>query len=124
METVSNEEAMKKRRPLKKVTQTWQYKGPISQKNDQEKRGEHSQEMRLSPKMKKQIEEQEEEQIIEKMIEKTPKNNEVQDYRQLELCLANLPILKPIPTRNGFESLMHNKMASRPIDRGGAPKTC
>ena len=124
VETVSNEEAMKKRRPLKKVTQTWQYKGPISQKNNQERRGEHSQEVRLSPKMKKQIEEQEEEQIIEKSLEQTPKNNEVQEYRQLELSLDNFPILKPISTRNGFESLMHTKTASLSVDRGRAPKMC
>ena len=32
--------------------------------------------------------------------------------------------LKAIPTRNGFESLMHNKMASLSINRGGASKTC
>ena len=80
--------------------------------------------MSLSPKMKKQIEEKEEEQIIEKMIEQTPKNNEVQGYRQLELSLDNFPILKPISKKNGFESLMHIKTASLPVDRGGAPKTC
>ena len=63
--------------------------------------------------------------MIEKELEQqTPKNNEVHDYRQLDLSLANFPILKPIPTRNGFESLMHDKMASLSIDRGGAPKTC
>ena len=80
--------------------------------------------MRLSTKMKKQIEEQEEEQIIEKMIEQTPKNNEVQGFRQLELSFDNFPILKPISTRNGFESLMHSKTASLSVDRGVAPETC
>ena len=53
VEAVSKEEATKKRRPWKKVTQTWQYKGPISQKNDLEKKGEHRQEKSLSPKLNK-----------------------------------------------------------------------
>ena len=53
VETGLNEEIMKKRRPGKKVTQTWQYKkGPISQKSELEKKEEHkkeehSQEMRM-----------------------------------------------------------------------------
>ena len=125
VEVVSKEEATKKRRPWKKLTQIWKYKGPISQKNDQEKQGEHRQEKSPSPKLNKQKEEQEEEQITQQELEqKTPKNNEVQEYRQLELSLANFPILKPIPTRNGFESLMHTKKASLSIDRGGEIKTC
>ena len=125
MEANSKEEAIKKRRPWKKVTKTLQYKGPISQKNEPETRGEHRQKNILSPKLNKQKEKQEEEQVIEKELkQQTPKKKEVQDYRQLELSLAYFPILKPIPTRNGFESLMHNKMASLPINRGGSPKTC
>ncbi|TMX05237.1 hypothetical protein EJD97_000233, partial [Solanum chilense] len=75
----------------------------------------------LSPQKNKQEEEQEEEQKIgKKLDQQTPKNNDEQAYRQLEMSLANFPILKAIPTRNGFESLMHNKMASLYIDRGGA----
>ena len=109
-----NEEIMKKRRPGKKVTQTWQYKGPISQKSELEKKEEHSQEMRMRA--------QEEEQISE--IVQTPKNNAVQGFSQLELNLDDFPILKPIATRNGFESLMNVKTASFSVDRGGAPKSC
>ena len=83
VETGLNEEIMKKRRPRKKVTQTWQYKGPISQKSELEKKEEHkkeehSQEMRMRA--------QEEEQISE--IVQTPKNNAVQAYSQLELSLV------------------------------------
>ena len=51
MEANSKEEAIKKRRPWKKVTKTLQYKGPISQKNEPETRGEHRQENILSPKL-------------------------------------------------------------------------
>ena len=109
-----NEEIMKKRRPGKKVTQTWQYKGPISQKSELEKKEEHSQEMRMRA--------QEEEQISE--IVQTPKSNAVQGHSQLELSLDKFPILKPIATRNGFESLMSVKSASFSVDRGGAPKSC
>ena len=114
VETGLNEEIMKKRRPGKKVTQTWQYKGPISQKSELEKKEEHSQEMRMRA--------QEEEQISE--IVQTPKNNAVQGFSQLELNLDDFPILKPIATRNGFESLMNVKTASFSVDRGGAPKSC
>ena len=125
LEEVSKEEVTKKRRPWKKVTQTWQYKGPISQKNDQEKQGEQRQEKSPSPKLNKQKGEQEDEQITQHEFEhQTPKNNEEQEYRQLELSLDNFPILKPITTRNGFESLMNTKKASLSIDRGGATKTC
>ena len=59
-EAEPKEEVLKRRRPWKKVTQTWQYIGPISQKNDQEKMGEQRQENTLSPKQNKQEEEQEE----------------------------------------------------------------
>ena len=62
--------------------------------------------------------------IGKKLDQQTPKNNGEQDYRQLEMSLANFPILKAIQTMNGFESLMHNKMASLSIDRGGASKIC
>ena len=94
-------------------------RGPISQKSELEKKEEHkkeehSQEMRMRA--------QEEEQISE--IVQTPKNNAVQGYSQLELSLDNFPILKPIATRNGFESLMNVKIASFSVDRGGAPKSC
>ena len=123
VEPKPKEEMPKRRRPWKKVTQTWQYKGPISQKTEQEKMDEQRQENNLSPQKNKQEKEQE---IGKKLDQQTPRNNGEQSYvdRQLELSLANFPILKAIPTRNGFESLMHNKMASLFIDRGGASKTC
>ena len=81
------------------------------------------QENNLNPQKNKQEEEQE---IGKKLDQQTPRNNDEQSYvdRQLELSLDNFPILKAIPTRKGFESLMHNKMASLSIDRGGASKTC
>ena len=61
VEAVSKEEEMKKRRPWKKVTQTWKYKGSISQKNQQGKIDEQRQENTLSPQKNKQEEELEEE---------------------------------------------------------------
>ena len=123
VEPEPKEEMPKRRRPWKKVTQTWQYKDLISQKNGQEKMDEQRQENNLSPQKNKQEEEQE---IEKKLDQQTPRNNREHSYvdKQLELSLANFPILKAIPTRNGFESLMHNKMASLSIDRGGASKTC
>ncbi|XP_015060282.1 uncharacterized protein LOC107006173 [Solanum pennellii] len=117
VEPEPKEEMPRRRRPWKKVTQTCQYKGPISQKTEQEKMDEQRQENNLSPRKNKQEEEQK---IGKKLDQQTPRNNGEQSYvdRQLELSLANFPILKAIPTRNGFESLMHNKMASLSIDRG------
>ena len=84
---------------------------------------EQRQENNLSPQKNKQEEEQE---IEKKLDQQTPRNNREHSYvdKQLELSLANFPILKAIPTRNGFESLIHNQMASLSIDRGGTSKTC
>ena len=81
------------------------------------------QENNLNPQKNKQEEEQE---IGKKLDQQTPRNNDEQSYvdRQLEMSLANFPMLKVISTRNGFESLMHNKMTSLSVDRGGASKTC
>ena len=69
-------------------------------------------------------EQQEKEQeIVQKEDQQTPKNvSHVEG--QLDLSLANFPMLKAIPTRNGFESLMHKKMTSLAVHRGGVPKTC
>ncbi|TMX05720.1 hypothetical protein EJD97_005452 [Solanum chilense] len=108
----------------KKVTQTWQYKGPISQKTEQEKVHEQRKENNLSPQKNKQEEEQE---IDKKLYQQTPRSigeHSNNADKQLEFSLANFPILKAIPIRNGFESLKHNKMASLSIDKGGASKTC
>ena len=43
--------------------------------------------------------------------------------KHLDFSFSNFPILSAIQIRNGFESLMHSKLASLPIDRGGASKT-
>ena len=43
--------------------------------------------------------------------------------KHLDFSFSNFPILSAIPIRNGFESLMHSKLSSLPIDRGGASKT-
>ena len=59
VEPEPKEEMPKRRRPWKKVTQTWQYKGPISQKTEQEKIDEQRQENNLSPQKNKQEEKQE-----------------------------------------------------------------
>ena len=60
-EAEPKEEVPKTRRTWKKVTQTWKYKGPISQKNQQEKIDEQRQENTLSPQKNKKEEELEEE---------------------------------------------------------------
>ena len=44
--------------------------------------------------------------------------------KQMEFNLTNFPILSAIPVRNGFESLRNSKLASLPVDRGGALKSC
>ncbi|TMW81801.1 hypothetical protein EJD97_007806 [Solanum chilense] len=122
MEQAAKEEIPKKRRPGKKVTQTWQYKGPISQSKEQGKVEEQKQEINIRPHEDQQEKEQE---IVQKEDQQTPKNvTQTNVEGQLDLSLANFPILKAIPTRNGFESLMHNKMTSLTVDRGGVPKTC
>ena len=112
----------KKKKPWKKVTQTWQYKGPIQR---QEKKDELMEKSGIESNNGKK-----EKQVIE--------NAEVQDRKQtpelnlrpqtgnkqLEFSLTNFPILTAIPVRNGFDSLRNSKLASLPVDRGGDPKTC
>ena len=44
--------------------------------------------------------------------------------KHLEFSLSNFPMLSAIPIRNGFESLRNSKLASLPVDRGGALKNC
>ena len=44
--------------------------------------------------------------------------------KHLDFSLSNFPMLSAIPIRNGFESLRNSKLASLPVDRGGALKTC
>ncbi|TMW81455.1 hypothetical protein EJD97_009514 [Solanum chilense] len=117
-EQEAKEEVPKRKRPGKKVTQAWQYKGPITQEKVEEQRQEIN--------IRSQDEQQEKEQeIVQQENQQTPKNgSQISVEGQLDLSLANFPMLKAIPTRNGFESLMHNKMASLSVDRGGVPKTC
>ena len=113
---------IKRRRPWKKVTQTWQYKGSISQSNEQEKVEEQRQEINIRPQEEQQEKEQE---IVQKLDQQTPKNDKQTNVDgQLDLSLENFPMPKAIPTRNGFESLMHTKMTSFTVDKGGVPKTC
>ena len=121
-QSVTLEEMPKKKKPWKKVTQTWQYKGPIQQ---QEKKDELMKKSGIESNNGKK-----EKQVIE--------NAEVQDRKQtpelnlrpqtgnkqLEFSLTNFPILTAIPVRNGFDSLRNSKLASLPVDRGGDPKTC
>ena len=122
MEQAAKEEIPKRRRSGKKVTQAWQYKGPIPQSKEQDKVEEQRQEINIRLQEEQQENEQE---IVEKEDQQTPKNgSQISVEGQLDLSLANFPILKAIPTRNGFESLMHKKMTSLAVDRGGVPKTC
>ena len=83
---------------------------------------EQRQEINIRPQEEQQEKEQE---IVQMLGQQTPKNDK-QTYvdGQLDLILTNFPMLKAIPTRNGFENLMHTKITSLTIDRGGVPKTC
>ena len=47
MEQAAKEEIPKRRRPGKKVTQAWQYKGPIPQSKEQDKVEEQRQEINI-----------------------------------------------------------------------------
>ncbi|TMW81174.1 hypothetical protein EJD97_011332 [Solanum chilense] len=73
---------------------------------------------------------QEEKQEIEKgeeqEIKQTPELNlrPHTGSKHLDFNLSNFPMLSAIPIRNGFESLRNSKLASLPVDRGGALKTC
>ena len=124
-QSATMEDLPKKRRPWKKVTQTWQYKGPIQQ---QEKKGEQRKVLENieDDSSSVQKEKQEIEQRRDHEIKQTPKLNLRPNTRskQLEFSFSNFPMLSAIPMRNGFESLMTNKLASLPVDRGGASKTC
>ncbi|XP_015072451.1 uncharacterized protein LOC107016517 [Solanum pennellii] len=117
VEPEAKEEMPKRRRPWKKITQSWQYKGPISQQTEQEKVPEQAKENSLSPQKSKQEVEQE---IEKKQDQQTPRNigeHSNNADNQLEIILANFPVLRAIPIRIGFESLMHSKIASLSIDR-------
>ena len=119
---VTLEELPKKRKPWKKVTQTCQYKGPIQQqerKDDQRK-------MSVVDENSAQEEKQEIDKGREQEIKQTSELNlsTHTGSKHLDFSLSNFPMLSAIPIRNGFESLRNNKLASLPVDRGGALKTC
>ncbi|TMW81601.1 hypothetical protein EJD97_008743 [Solanum chilense] len=125
-QSATMEDLPKKRRPWKKVTQTWQYKGSIQQqkkKVEQRKVLQHIEDDNTSF---VQEEKQEIEQRGEQEIKQTPDLNLRPNTgsKHLELSLSNFPMLSAIPMRNGFESLVNSKLASVPLDRGGASKTC
>ena len=73
-----------------------------------------------------QEEKQEIEQRRDQEIKQTPELNLRPNTgsKQLEFSFSNFPMLSAITMRNGFESLMNSKLASLPVDRGGASKTC
>ena len=90
---------------------------------EQEKVPEQVKENNLSPQKSKQEAEQE---IEKKQDQQTPRNigkhsNNVDN--QLQFSLDNVPVLKAIPIKNGFKSLIHSKIASLSIDIGVASKT-
>ncbi|TMW80205.1 hypothetical protein EJD97_022854 [Solanum chilense] len=121
-QSVTQEELPKKRNPWKKVTQTWQYKGPIQQrekKDDQRK-------MSVVDESSAQKEKQEIEKGEEREIKQTPELNlrPHTGSKRLDFSLLNFPMLSAIPIRNGFESLRNSELASLPVDRGGALMTC
>ena len=118
-------EQPKRCRPWKKVTQTWQYKGPIQQ---QEKIKETRQilETKEDEVTLEQEEKQGSEQRSGQEIKQTPEKN-LRPYnggKQLEFSMSNFPLLSAIPLRNRFESLMNSKLVSLPVDRGGTSKSC
>ena len=119
---VKLEDLPKNRKPWKKVTQTWQYKGPIQQqerKDDQRK-------MSVVDENSAQEEKQEIDKGREQEIKQTPELNlrPHTGRKHLDFNLSNFPMLLAIPIRNGFESLRNSKLASLPVDRGGDLKTC
>ncbi|TMW80369.1 hypothetical protein EJD97_020828 [Solanum chilense] len=100
------EDQPNKRRPWKKVTQTWKYKGPIQQ---QEKIVE--QRMVLETIEDDSSSVQEEKQWIEQRrdqeIKQTPEISlRPNTGKQLEFSLSNFAMLSAIPMRNGFESVI------------------
>ena len=121
-QSVTQEELLKKRKPWKKVTQTWQYKGPIQQ----QERKDDQREMPVVEETNAQKKKQEIEKGEEQEIKQTPNLNlrPHTGSKHLDFSLSNFPMLSAIPIRNGFESLRNNKLASLPVDRGGALKTC
>ncbi|XP_015072458.1 uncharacterized protein LOC107016532 [Solanum pennellii] len=116
------EDQPKKRRPWKKVTQAWQYKGPIQQ---QGKVVEQRKDVEIKEGESHSAQEEENmlrnDQVIQTPeISLRPHNGNT----QLEFSLSNFPMLSAIPIRNGFESLMNSKLVTLPVDRGGTSKSC
>ncbi|TMW81375.1 hypothetical protein EJD97_010021 [Solanum chilense] len=123
-QSVTMEEQPKKRKPWKKVTQTWQYEGPIQQqerKNDQRKMPVVDKNSNDAQEEKQEIEqgkEQENNQTPE--LNLRPHNGS----KHLNFNLSNFPMLSAIPIINGFEILRNSKLAPLPVHTGGALKTC
>ncbi|KAH0645442.1 hypothetical protein KY284_033326 [Solanum tuberosum] len=120
-------EPPRKRRPWKKVTQTWQYKGPIQpqeqvREREQEPKQQENSSHSSAKKDNQEIEQAQDNQTPGEICQINLRPNA--GGKQLDFSFSNFPVLAAIPTRNGFESLMHSKLASLPIDRGGAPKSC
>ena len=118
----TKEDQPKKKRPWKKVTQAWQYKGPIQQ---QEKIGEQRKGEEIKEDEPVTVQEEENELRNDQVIH-TPEISLRPNTgsTQLEFSLSNFPMLSAIPIRNGFESLMNSKLVSLPVDRGRNPKSC
>ena len=118
----TKEDQPKKKRPWKKVTQAWQYKGPIQQK---EKIGEQRKGEEIKEDEPVTVQEEENELRNDQVIH-TPEISLRPNTgsTQLEFSLSNFPMLSAIPIRNGFESLMNSKLVSLPVDRGGTSNSC
>ena len=121
-QSITQEELPKKRKPWKKLTQTWQYKGTIQQ----QERKDDQREIPVVDETNVQKEKQDIEKGEEQEIKQTPELNLRPHTRSkhLDFSLSNFPMLSAIPIRNGFESLRNSKLASLPVDRGGALKNC
>ncbi|KAH0679167.1 hypothetical protein KY284_020252 [Solanum tuberosum] len=104
----TKEELPKKRRPWKKA-------------EEQEQIAREANYYTTSEKSKQEIEQEQNKQTTGEMSQINLRPNA--GGKHLDFNYTNFPILASIPTRNGFESLMHSNRASLPIDRGGAPKT-
>ena len=112
----TKEDQPKKRRPWKKVTQAWQYKGPIQQqeKIGEQRKGEETKEDEHVSVQEEKNELTNDQVIYTPQISLRPNTGST----QLEFSLSNFPMLSAIPIRNGFESLMNSKLVSLPVDRG------
>lgn len=101
------------------MTQQWQYKGKI----------QPPEQATTSRQVVNGKDTNEVQEGISERGKQTPKTRKSLPQPQTEgtyitLNLANFPVLATIPTKNGFECLRNSKLATLPMDRGGAPNTC